>query len=464
VTTSRMFPRGSHALKICPRPAWNDTVATTQGVVALAVATAPAAMASHTVASATSATPVTAGLSTSSSCSPSIGAQHAGDASSPTCPTWPYLSPVTRSGSNGPPCDLPSRTDSRIGRPVGICGGTTASLSPGLRSRIGSRRLEKKSLAGIDTEYLDRVLETFSGYLAIDELYDGPFCVISVVDNRMYQRLAYRVLEKSPTKRDVRRFLREFAARLASRGCRVRGITTDGSSLYPQALAKVFPSVPHQVCEFHVLKEITRAILHTLARVRKQWQAEIPKQPRGRPSRSGAKAARRARRMQQRSTDLFANRHLFVRRHLRPSQKGTLRQVTRGLPQLRTLREIMDEVYRLFDRRCRTETALERLDKLQRRVRRFQRLGKALAPLFTPNLEKALTFLDDKLLPATSNAVERSNRRYRKAQRSIYSVRTAPHIRQRIALDMQRSERTRAREQATQTLRNARDGGGKEHR
>jgi hypothetical protein len=35
----------------------------------------------------------------------------------------------------------------------------------------------KKSLTGIDTEYLDRVLANSSGYLAIDELYDGPFCV-----------------------------------------------------------------------------------------------------------------------------------------------------------------------------------------------------------------------------------------------------------------------------------------------
>ena len=241
-------------------------------------------------------------------------------------------------------------------------------MPPGRRSRTGSRRRGKKSLAGIDTEYLDRVLETFSGYLAIDELYDGPFCVISVVDNRMYQRLAYRVLEKNPTKKDVRRFLREFAARLASQGCRVQGITTDGSSLYPQALAKVFPGVPHQVCEFHVLKEITRAILHAVAGLRKQWQAKIPKQPRGRPSRARAKAARRARRMQRRVTDLFANRYLFVRHHLRPSEKETLRRVTRGLPELRTLREIVDEVYRLFDRRCRTETALDRLGHLRRRV------------------------------------------------------------------------------------------------
>ena len=41
-----MFPRGSHALKICPRPAWNDTVAITQVVAALAVAILPAATAS----------------------------------------------------------------------------------------------------------------------------------------------------------------------------------------------------------------------------------------------------------------------------------------------------------------------------------------------------------------------------------------------------------------------------------
>jgi hypothetical protein len=337
-------------------------------------------------------------------------------------------------------------------------------LPLGRRSSTGSRPRGKKSRAGIATEYLDRVLKTFSGYRAIDELYDGPFCVLSVVDNRRYQRLAYRVLEKSPTQRDVRRFLGEFAARLAAHGCQVLGITTDGSSLYPRALAKVFPGVPHQVCEFHVLKEITRSILHALAGLGKQWQAQIPKQPRGRPSRSRAKAARRAQPMQRRVNDLFANRYLFVRHHLRPSEKKTRRRVTRGRPQLRTLREIMDEVYRLFDRRCRTETALDRLEHLRRRVRRFQRLRKALAQLFTPNLEKALTFLDDKLIPATSNAVERSNRRYRKAQRSIYSVRTALHIRQRIALDMQRSERTRAREQTTTTLRNARQGGENEHR
>ncbi|MFH0982744.1 MAG: hypothetical protein V2A79_14565, partial [Planctomycetota bacterium] len=66
--------------------------------------------------------------------------------------------------------------------------------------------------------------------------------------------------------------------------------------------------------------------------------------------------------------------------------------------------------------------------------------------------EKALTFLDDRLLPSTSNAVERSNRRFRKAQRSVYSVRTAQHIRQRIALDMVRDQRAADRTAAILAL------------
>ena len=77
----------------------------------------------------------------------------------------------------------------------------------------------------------------------------------------------------------------------------------------------------------------------------------------------------------------------------------------------------MEQVYALFDRRCRTQTALAKLAKLRRRLQRFPQVGDTLKKLFAPTLEKALTFLDDKLLPSTSNAVERGNRRYRKMQK-----------------------------------------------
>jgi hypothetical protein len=87
-------------------------------------------------------------------------------------------------------------------------------------------------------------------------------------------------------------------------------------------------------------------------------------------------------------------------------------------------------------------------------------VGRTLNKLFTPNLQKALTFLDDRLLPGTSNAVERGNRRFRKAQRSVYSVRTAEHIRQRIAMDMVRDQRVANRFGAIRTLHLARTGTG----
>jgi hypothetical protein len=55
------------------------------------------------------------------------------------------------------------------------------------------------------------------------------------------------------------------------------------------------------------------------------------------------------------------------------------------------LRNLMEQVYRLFDRRCRTDTALAKLATLRQRVRRFKAIGKVLSKLQSSNLEKALT-------------------------------------------------------------------------
>jgi hypothetical protein len=255
----------------------------------------------------------------------------------------------------------------------------------------------------------------------------------------------------------MERFFHTFQSALDSRGLALQGITTDGSALYPEPISKVFGEVPHQLCEFHVIKELTKAVLRALAKVRKGLAATKPKLGRGRPSSVAARqAARRRKQIDQQVGDLFEHRYLFVRHDLTPAQHRTLRRMTRGRPELRALRDIMDQVYRLFDRRCRSETALDKLARLRRRVRRFKWIGKTLQKLFSPNLEKALVFLDDKLLPSTSNAVERGYRRHRKMQKTVYRVRTKPNISSRIALDMQREERAQQRGQTTQTLHTAR--------
>jgi hypothetical protein len=325
------------------------------------------------------------------------------------------------------------------------------------RSRTGSRPGGKKAARRIDADYLDWALSDFSGYIAADELYDGPFCVLSIVDNRSFKRISYQVLDRDPTSKDIEAFFRRFHAALEARGSVLKGITTDGSALYPEAIATVFGAVPHQLCTFHVLKEVTQAVLSAVAELRKDLASGAPKLARGRPSSKAAKqAARRKKRIEEKVGELFKHRYLFVQKRLSPSGRATLRRISRGQPQLRSLRGLMEEVYRLFDRRCRTATALAKLADLRSRLRRFGRLRTVLKKLFAPGLEKALVFLDEKLLGATSNAVERGNRRYRKMQKTVYRVRTLRSIEVRVALDLLRERQAQGRTETTKTLHKAR--------
>jgi hypothetical protein len=311
----------------------------------------------------------------------------------------------------------------------------------------------------MDTDFLDWALANFSGYVAADEVYDGPFCILSVVDNRCYKRILYEVVDHDPTHEDIRALLGRLKTALVARGLTLCGVTTDGSPLYPTPLAEVFRGVPHQLCQFHVVKDIVKAVVKAVSSERKRLAAQQPKLPRGRPSTKAAKqAARTKKRLAAQRAALFTHRYLFVQRHLNKTERKTLWRVSRGLPQLHALRAVMDQVYALFDRRCRTPTALAKLAKLRRRLQRFPRLGETLKKLFSPTLDKALTFLDDKLLPSTSNAVERGNRRYRKMQKSVYRVRTQAQIRARLALDMWREAYAEGRQHTLASLHRARAG------
>jgi hypothetical protein len=311
----------------------------------------------------------------------------------------------------------------------------------------------------MDTDFLDWALADFSGYVAADELYDGPFCILSAVDNRRYKRSLYDVLDHDPTHEDIRVFLERLKTALVARGLALCGVTTDGSALYPEPLREVFGKVRHQICQVHVIKDIVKAVVGAVASARKGLAAMQPKLPKGRPSTSAAKAAARTKkRLAAQGAALFTHRYLLVQRHLHTTARKTLWRVSRGLPQLHGLRAVMDQVYTLFDRRCRTQTALDKLATMRRRLLRFPQVGETLRKLFSPTLDKALTFLDDKLRPSTSNAVERGNRRYRKMQKSVYRVRTREQIRARLARDMWREAHAEGRQQTLASLHRARTG------
>jgi phage tail protein X len=302
-------------------------------------------------------------------------------------------------------------------------------------------------------------LADFSGYVAADELYDGPFCILSAVDHRRSKRLLSDVVDHAPTHEDIRVFLGRLQTALVVRGLTLCGVTTDGSALYPEPLREVFGKVRHQICQFHVIKDIVKAVVGAVASARKGLAAMQPKLPTGRPSTSAAKAAARTKkRLAAQGAALFTHRYLFVQRHLNTTERKTLWRVSRGLPQLHGLRAVMDQVYALCDRRCRTQTALDKLATLRRRLLRFPQVSETLRKLFSSTLDKALMFLDDKLLPSTSNAVERGNRRYRKRQKSVYRVRTREQIRARLALDMWRAAHAEGRQQTLASLHRTRTG------
>lgn len=212
-------------------------------------------------------------------------------------------------------------------------------------------------------------LADFSGDIAADERYDGPFCVLSIVDNRRFKRLVYEVLDHDPTHEDIRRFFGRLKAALDTHSLTVRGITTDASPLYPSPILEIFGEMPPQTGAFHTVAEITKAVLKAVARGRKALTAHVPKLPRGRPTSTEAtRKARTKHRLQQQVTAVVDHRHRFVPHDLTRAERQTLARITRGPQQLRTLREIREEVYRLLDRRCRSETALQKLATLRRRV------------------------------------------------------------------------------------------------
>jgi len=72
-----------------------------------------------------------------------------------------------------------------------------------------------------------------------------------------------------------------------------------------------------------------------------------PKLKRGRPSskdKTARRLARKSKQIQDQISGLFQGRFLFVKRRLKPSERKQLVHITRGLPHLRQLRDIMDHI------------------------------------------------------------------------------------------------------------------------
>ncbi|MBX6316247.1 MAG: transposase, partial [Isosphaeraceae bacterium] len=262
------------------------------------------------------------------------------------------------------------------------------------------------------------VPERFSGTLCVDERHLGRFTLLRATDPRADLPVAFALVDKNDSDH-MRRFLKN----LKGRGLRPRVVVTDGSPLYPELLAELWPAADHPLCVFHALKAINGLILDAVRRLRaamaRRGQARRQKK-RGHKSRKAqAAAGRRGPTLKQKAHFVFQHRHLVVKRREKftEAERGDLVQMLEYLPELATLRHFAERVYWLFDTpkdfhqaSCR-RSALVR-DPLFRAV---PELVKAMEQLEAEKFPKLMAYLAG---PAsrrvrTNNHVERTNRLFR---------------------------------------------------
>src|SRR5436305_8510083 len=150
------------------------------------------------------------------------------------------------------------------------------------------------------------VLEHFSGTLGVDELHLGRFTLLLATDPIRDLPVAFALV--STNDQDP---MRRFLQNLQTWGLVPQTVITDGSNLYPAVLGELWPEADHQLCVFHIIKEINQLILDALRRLRRAMSRRGQAGRKKKRGRKGAKRkARRGLTVKEKSAFVFRYRHL----------------------------------------------------------------------------------------------------------------------------------------------------------
>jgi hypothetical protein len=281
-------------------------------------------------------------------------------------------------------------------------------------------------LARLDlAQHRRMVLERFSGTLSVDELHLGPYTLLLATDPLADLPVGFALVSANDQEH-MRRFLRN----LARWGLQPEVVVSDGSSLYPALLAEIWPAAKHQLCLFHVLRDLLDKVLDAVRRLRR---AQARRGRAGRKRRRGRRSTRQqGRRLKrgptakEKAAFVWKRRFLIVKRSARltAAERQDLAQMFAYLPELRQLWKFSQDLYRLLDESKTLRVARWRWTWL-RYDPQYQAVGElvdALELLAEPKLSKVMAFVEQ---PAgkqvrTNNHVERFNRRLRFAEKVRY--------------------------------------------
>jgi hypothetical protein len=297
------------------------------------------------------------------------------------------------------------------------------------------------------------VLQKFSGTLCVDELHLGRFTLLLATDPIADLPVAFALV-----RRNDQEHMRRFLNNLKTWGLSPKVVVTDGSSLYPAVLAELWPKARHQLCVFHILKDINDLIVagvRRLARALARRGNAGRKRQRGRPSQA-QQAARAARgpTLKEKAGFLLKHRFLIVKKTsaLDKQQWNDLVQMFDYLPELRRLWRFACDVRDLFEKEARVQTLWKRRAALlrQEEYQGVPELVEALEMLERGKFQKMVAFASSAAgqRVRTNNHVERANRRLRFWEKLRYKWRRRRWVLRFVLLALDRWWRQAARAEA----------------
>jgi transposase-like protein len=291
------------------------------------------------------------------------------------------------------------------------------------------------------------VLAKFSGTLCIDELHLGRHTLLLATDPISDMPVAFALVG-----RNDQLHMRRFLKNLKNWGMNPNVVVTDGSSLYPAVLTELWPMARHQLCVFHILKDINDLILDGVRRLARQMSRRGNagrKRKRGRPSKAqqAARAAAGAT-LKEKAGFILKHRFLIVKNELNKEQREILAQLFDYLPELRTLWQFAGEVRRLFEKEARVQTLWQRRAALlrQQRYKEIPELAAAMDMLAKGKFAKMVAFAYSEAgkKVRTNNHVERLNRWLRYWEKLRYKWRRRKWVLRFVLLALDRCWRQAA--------------------
>ena len=275
-------------------------------------------------------------------------------------------------------------------------------LSSGFVYNVLRDRAEELDMS----EHRRKVLEHFSGTLCVDELHLGRFTLLLATDPLSDLPVAFALVAANDHGHMWR-----FLKNLKNWGLEPRVVVTDGSNLYPAVIAELWSEADHQLCVFHVIKDINKLILDAVRRMQKAMSRRGKggrKKKRGRKShKAKAAAARRGMTVKEKAYFVFKHRYLIVKRQedFTEQEHDDLRRMLEYLPELATLRRFADRLYWLFDTPKDFHQASCRRAAIVRdpAFQAVPELVKAMEQLDEEKFPKLMAYLEQPNLPASTD-------------------------------------------------------------